>query len=130
MPATPRLSRPARLAAAALCCAAPAAAHHPGSHAYRQPDGRVRVEAVAQATDACTRLGAVRAVAPDGLAPVPGSAAATARLERRGDGPCATVVTAVRAEAVLDLDRDARQVLLYVLAPDGRVAATERLPIR
>ena len=118
------------LAAAILAAAAPAAAHHPGSHAYRQPDGRVRVEVVAQATDACIRVGAIRAGAPDGLAPVPGSAAATARLKRVGEGACATVMTAIRGEALLDLDRGARQVLLYVLSPDGKVAVTERLQMR
>jgi len=130
MPAQARLSRSALSAAAALAWAAPAAAHHPGSHAFRQPDGRVRVEVVAQATDACTRVGAIRAGGPDGIATVPGSAAVTTRLERPGQGPCAAVVTAARAEALLDLDRGARQVLLYVLAPDGRITATERLPIR
>jgi hypothetical protein len=118
------------LIAAVLAAAAPAAAHHPGSHAYRQPDGRVRVEVVAQATDACMRVGAIRAGAPDGLAPVPGSAAVTARLERQEAGACATLVTAARGEALLDLDRGARQVLLYVLGPDGRVSATERLQMR
>ncbi|HEX2552950.1 MAG TPA: hypothetical protein VHL98_04560 [Microvirga sp.] len=129
MSARPHLFRSVILAAA-LGAMGPAAAHHPGSHAYRQPDGRVRVEAVAQATDACIRIGSIRAGAPDGLAPVPGSAAVTARLERQGEGACAAIVTAVRAEALLDLDRSARQVLLYILAPDGKVAATERLQMR
>jgi hypothetical protein len=130
MPACQRLTRSALLVAAALAGASQVAAHHPGSHAYRQPDGRVRVEVVAQATDACIRVGEIRVGSPDGLAPVPGSAAVTARLERQGEGACATVVTAARGEALLALDRGARQVLLYVLGLDGKVSATERLQMR
>ena len=130
MPVDLRPFRFILLAAAVLASAATAAAHHPGSHAYRQPDGRVRVEVVAQATDACIRVGEIRVGSPDGLAPVPGSAAVTARLERRGEGACASVVTAARGEALLDLDRGARQVLLYILSPAGRVSATERLQMR
>ncbi len=124
------LPRPFLLAAAVLMAGGPALAHHPGSHAYRQPDGRVRVEVAAQATDACTRVAGVLPGTPAGLAPVPGSAPVVARLERQDAGPCATVVTAVEAEAVLDLGPGVRQILLYVTAPDGTVAATERLPIR
>jgi hypothetical protein len=124
------LLRPLVLAAAVLMDGGTALAHHPGSHAYRQPDGRVRVEVAAQATDACTRVATILPGTPAGVAPVPGSAAVVARLERRTAEPCATVVTAVKAEAVLDLGPGVRQILLYVTAPDGTVAATERLPIR
>jgi hypothetical protein len=118
------------LALAALLLAAPAFAHHPGSHATRQAEGRVMVEAVAMANDACTRIASVRSGAPPRVAPVPGSAPVTVQLERAGAGPCAAAVTAVRAEAALDLPRDARQILLYILAPDGSVVATERVPVR
>ena len=124
------LPQPFVLAAAVLMASGPALAHHPGSHAYRQPDGRVRVEVAAQATDACTRVAAILPGAPAGLASVPGSAPVTARLERQNAEPCTTVVTAVKTEAVLDLGPGVRQILLYVTGPDGTVAATERLPIR
>jgi hypothetical protein len=36
----------------------------------------------------------------------------------------------VHLKVMLDLPREARQLLLYVLAPDGSVAATERVPVR
>ena len=45
--------------------AGPALAHHPGSHATREADGRVRVEAVTVANDRCTALSPVTAGAPD-----------------------------------------------------------------
>jgi hypothetical protein len=118
------------LTLAALLLATPAFAHHPGSHATRQPDGRVIVEAVAMATDACTRIASLRSGPPAGVALVAGSAPVTAQLERAGAAPCAAVVTAVRVESSLDLPRDTRQILLYILAPDGSVAATERVPVR
>jgi hypothetical protein len=116
--------------AAALAFGPAALAHHPGSHATRRADGKVVVDVATLATDACTRIAAIRPGAPASLAPVPGSVPVTAQLERQGSGPCATVVTAVKAETALDLGRDARQILLYVVGPDGAVAATERVPIR
>ena len=107
----------------------PVLAHHPGSHAARDADGRVRLEVVVTAADACTTIAALSAGAPPGVAPVPGSAPVTARLQRPG-GACATVVTAVGAQGRLELGQDARQILLYVVGPDGAVASTERIPVQ
>ena len=107
----------------------PVLAHHPGSHAAREADGRVRLDVVVTAADACTTIAAVTAGAPSGVAPVPGSTPVTARLQRPG-GACATVVTAVRAEERLHLGQNVGQILLYVVGPDGAVASTERVPVQ
>jgi hypothetical protein len=117
------------LALASLLSGA-ALAHHPGSHAFRMPDGRVRVEVAAVANDGCTKLGSVRAAAPPAVSAVPGTAAVTAELVRAGTGPCAMMVSAVKTEAVLDLPAGLGQIMLYILAPDGTLASTERVPIR
>ena len=125
-----------RKAALLACLALPpfwsgaALAHHPGSHASRLPDGRVRVEVAAVATDGCTRIGRVRAAAPSSVSAVPGAAAVTAELVRAGAGPCTMAVVAVTSETVLDLAPGLRQIMLYILAPDGTLASTERVPIR
>jgi hypothetical protein len=113
----------------AVVWAAGALAHHPGSHAFRQADGRVRVEAVAMASDACTLIDGIRTGTPPGVAPPPGSAPVTVTLKQHGQ-MCAAVVTAVRAEALLDIPRGAAQILVYVQGADGSLAASERVPIR
>jgi hypothetical protein len=105
-----------------------APAHHPGSHASRQPDGRVRVQVVTRTADSCTDIADILVGPPPGLSAVPGSSPVTARLRRRS-GTCESVVTAVRAEQVLQVPQDVRQIHLFVAAPDGRVLATERVPI-
>ena len=116
---------------ASLLLASPGAlAHHPGSHANRLPDGRVRLEVATLATDACTRVGTVASGAPASVKAPPGAAPVTARLVREGSGACATVVTAAKSEVVLDLGRGASHVFLYILTPDGTVASTERVPVR
>ena len=125
-----------RKAALLACLALPpfwsgaALAHHPGSHASRLSDGRVRVEVAAVATDGCTRIERVRVAAPPSVSAVPGAAAVTAELVRAGAGPCTMAVVAVRSETVLDLAPGIRQIMLYILAPDGTLASTERVPIR
>lgn len=107
----------------------PALAHHPGSHAARLPDGRVKIEAYAMATDSCTRVGAIRPGTPAGVTPPPNLTPMTVRLERRGEA-CATVVTPVRVEAVLDVARSVKQIILYIESPDGSLAASERVPVQ
>jgi hypothetical protein len=106
-----------------------AAAHHPGSHANRQADGRVKLDAVAMASDTCTRIAGIRMGTPPAVTPPPGSAPATVQLRREGE-VCGAAVTAVRAEAVLDVPAGAKTILLYIQAPDGSLAASERVPIR
>lgn len=107
-----------------------ALAHHPGSHANRQPDGRVRVEVATLASDACTTLGPVKAGAPASVAPAPGAVPVTAQLLRSAGAVCATVVTRVASEAVFDGAPNERQIMLYIVGPDGAVASSERIPIR
>lgn len=114
----------------ALLLVTPAFAHHPGSHAERLSDGRVSLDAVATAADICIRIVEVQAGAPPGIAAVAGSAPVTVRLGRTGSASCTAALSAVHLKVMLDLPREARQLLLYVLAPDGSVAATERVPVR
>ena len=114
---------------AALVLSEPAHAHHPGSHASRSGDGRVRVEVVAPRADDCNAIEEIVAGAPPGLSAPSGSVPVTARLSRR-DGACSAGATVVRSERSLDLGPDARDIHLFVLAPDGSLAATERVPIR
>jgi hypothetical protein len=115
--------------AAAAAAYVSAQAHHPGSHADRQRDGRVRIDAVAMAPDACTTIAEIRLGAPSGVTPPPGSAPVTVRLKREGQ-VCAAVVTAVRGREILDVQRAAQQIHLYFQAPDGSLTSTERFPIR
>ena len=60
-----------------------AEAHHPGSHAVREKDGRVRVEVAAAAADSCTAIASVRNVAPPRVTPPPATAPVTVQLQRR-----------------------------------------------
>lgn len=117
------------VAAAAIAWGTGGHAHHPGSHATREPDGEVRVDAVAMAADACTTIGAIRIGTPPSITPAPGSEAVTVSLTREGEA-CAAVVTATRAEEVLQIAPEAKQILLYFLGPDGSLLSTERVPIR
>ena len=103
--------------------------HHPGSHATKQSDSRVRLEVVAGVSDTCTRVAEVRIGAPLGVTATAGSIPVTVRLGRQ-DGDCAAGVAAVRAEQVLDIGRETSLIHLYILAPDGSVASTERVPVR
>ncbi len=115
--------------ALAFVAATEAAAHHPGSHA-RRVSGAVEVEAVAVTTDSCTRAGALVAGAPAGQSPPPGSLSVTFRLERPADAVCAMVVGRAEGSARLPVTADATVVHLYIVASDGRLIATERVPIR
>jgi len=124
MSATGRLT----LVGLALALPTSAHAHHPGSHASRQPDGRVQIQVVTTTADSCTDIADVLVGPPPGLSAVPESFPVTVRLKRRG-GTCESVVTAVRARQVLQVPQDMRQIHLFVAAPDGRVLATERVPI-
>jgi hypothetical protein len=114
---------------AALLAAGAAQAHHPGSHAARQADGRVRIEAVAVTPDPCSTIAEIRPGPPPAVTAPAGSAAVTVRLKREGEA-CAAAVSAARSETVLDIPASARQILLYVVAPDGSPASSERVPIR
>jgi hypothetical protein len=121
-----------RLIAALLSTvlAAEAAAHHPGSHARRQEDGTVALEASVVAGDACTRIGSVSAGPPPGVAGVAGLAAVTARLEREGSGACPDTASLLKSEVRVSLPARERQIILYILAPDGTLVGSERVPVR
>ena len=112
-----------------LALATTADAHHPGSHASRREDGRVSVDVVATVADSCTGVAEVGLGTPPGVVPPPGSTPVTVRLRRDG-GPCAAGAAVVRSDYVLEPGADVRQIHLYVLSPDGSLAATERIPVR
>ena len=120
--------RPTALVVLALVLSTSAHAHHPGSHANRQRDGHVRVQVVITTADSCTDIAEVVVGPPPGLSSVPGSSPVTARLRRRG-GRCESLVTILRAEQVLQVGQEVRQIHLFVSDPDGGVLATERVPI-
>jgi hypothetical protein len=117
------------LAAAVTLFPLAALAHHPGSHATREGGNRVRVEAVALATDDCTRIETIRPGAPPVVKAPSGLTPVTARL-RRGGGACVAAAAAVRGEQVLDLPTGVQQILLYVEGPDGALMSSERVPVQ
>ena len=105
-----------------------ASAHHPGSHAARQPDGRVRLEVVATVPDTCTRIADIAAGSPSGVAAAPGTAPVTVRLVR-SEGACEAQVGALDTSWSLDAPGRIGTIMVYVLGTDGTLAATERVPI-
>lgn len=125
------LSCPALLAAllALVLATAETLAHHPGSHAERLRDGRVRLEAAAVVPDACTTIEAIERGAPPTAQPPPGAEPVTVRLGRPEGASCAAVITAARRETTLAIPAGAKVLHLFIVGPDG-LRATERVPIR
>lgn len=113
----------------AILAGVQALAHHPGSHAERLPDGRVRVDVTATVPDTCTRIASVQAGLPEGVRAVAGTLPVTIRLARPADAVCATQVRALREQAVLAMP-SGNMLMLYVVGQDGAVAGSERVPIR
>jgi hypothetical protein len=109
---------------------AEAVAHHPGSHASRRSDGQIRLDVAANLTDSCTTIASVSRGAPPNAQPPSGADPVLVRLQRPAEAVCAQVVRTARAETVLDTPRGIAALHLFHLAADGRVAATERVPIR
>ena len=107
-----------------------ASRHHPGSHAVRQGDGRVRVEAVAlRRRTLCSTIAEIRPGPPPVNRRAGRQRGRHGRLRRDGRGLRRRGLAA-RAEAILALPTGAGQVLIYIMAPDGSLAASERVPIR
>jgi hypothetical protein len=117
------------LGALATAWALPAAAHHPGSHATRLPDGRVELE-VATVGDGCTSMGPIAPGLPAGVSPPPGAAPVTARLARPAGTVCTMIAKPVRGEAVLRLPPATAAIHVFIVGPDGAVQSTERVPVR
>ncbi len=109
---------------------AEAVAHHPGSHANRQGDGRVRLDVAANVTDGCTTIAAARRGVPPNAQRPTGADPVVVELRRPAEAMCAQVVRTARAEAMLDTPPGLTALHLFMLAGDGRVTATERVPIR
>jgi hypothetical protein len=108
-----------------------AEAHHPGSHAVREKDGRVRVEVAAAAADSCTAIASVRNVAPPRVTPPPATAPVTVQLQRSGGAArCTAGPIVLRADWRIEIAEGVRYLHLYILTPDGTVASTERVPLR
>jgi hypothetical protein len=80
----------------AIATAAETLAHHPGSHAARQGDGRVRLDVSTVVPDTCMAVASVERGTPASVQAPRGAEPVTARLERPAELICATVVTAVR----------------------------------
>ena len=106
-----------------------ALAHHPGSHAVRETEGRVRLAFATAAADTCTTVQSVTIGAPASVRPVGGSTPVTVRLQRPPGALCATMVSALHEEVALEVPASANLLLVYIVAPDGRVTASERVPI-
>lgn len=109
---------------------ADALAHHPGSHAARRPDGRVALDLAANVTDGCTTVAAVKRGTPPAAQAPAGADPVVVQLQRPAEAICTQVVRTVRSEAMLDTPSGVGALHLFTLAPDGRVVATERVPIR
>jgi hypothetical protein len=124
--------KPFRLAllglASALLQTSSAMAHHPGSHASRLPDGRVKLE-VGTSGDGCTTVGAISAGVPAGVSAPPGASPVTVRLNRPPETVCTMELKPVAGEAVLVLPAAVRAIHVFILGQDGTVRATERVPI-
>jgi hypothetical protein len=116
-------------AALAALVAAPAAAHHPGSHAGRLPDGRVKLD-VATVGDGCTSMGTIAPGLPGGVSAPPGAAPVTAQLDRPREAVCTMVAKPVTGEAFLDLPVGTGAIHLFIVGPEGAVRSTERVPVR
>ena len=89
----------------------------------------MRLDVATAVPDACTTIAAVEKGAPPSVQPPRGAEPVTVRLERPAGLACATVVTAVRREAVLEIPPDIATLHLFIVGPEG-VRATERVPIR
>ena len=108
-----------------------AEAHHPGSHASREKNGQVRIDIAAATTDSCLAVGTVRNVAPPRVSAAPASAPVTVQLQRStGSAPCRTTPTVVRAERRLEIAAGVQQLHLFILAPEGTILSTERVPLQ
>jgi hypothetical protein len=106
------------------------AADRPVTRAQRLGDGQVKIEAAARAFDGCTFIGSVVHGAPrDQETPI-ASYPVTVRLKRLEGQSCTQVVRVVRADAAFDIPETARMVHVFVLAPDGTLATTQRAPIQ
>jgi hypothetical protein len=105
-------------------------AHHPGSHATRKGPGTVWLEAVATISDGCTTIGSVALGAPAGVAAPPSSEPVTIRLVRPQGAVCTQALGSARNESTLPVPAARASLHLFVVAPDGRVVSSERVPIR
>jgi hypothetical protein len=72
----------------------------------------------------------MRVGTPPNVAAPPGATPVTAQVERTGSTGCKSAATAIRAERLLAIEPDVRQIHLYVVGPDGAVVSTERVPLR
>jgi hypothetical protein len=107
-----------------------AGAHHPGSHAVRQGDGRIAVDIAALGSDSCVTIGSIAPGRPSGASGGGEALPVTVRLTKAGSGQaCAQAIRPITGKTMLDPARDRRHVFIYVVAPDGQIQSTERVPI-
>jgi hypothetical protein len=113
----------------AIATAAETLAHHPGSHAARQRDGRVRLDVSTVVPDTCMAVASVErgtpasVQAPRGAEHGHGAPRTAGRTDMRdsGHGRAAVVVLAIPPEA--------KTLHLFIGGPDG-IRAMGRVPIR
>jgi hypothetical protein len=108
-----------------------AGAHHPGSHAVRQADGRIALDIATVGSDSCVTIGSIAPGRPPGASGGGEALPVTVRLTKAGGGQaCAQAIRQITGKTVLDPARDRRHIFIYVVAPDGQVQSTERVPIK
>jgi hypothetical protein len=106
-------------------------AHHPGSHAFRQGDGRVKLESVVTVPDGCTFIGAVTTGTPSGQTAPPDAYPITVKLRRSDAGSaCTMALKVLKDDSMLSVPAGQARLHLFVVAADGKLASTERVPIR
>ena len=104
-------------------------AHHPGSHAVRVDDQRVRLTAVVTVADTCTDIAGLTPVAHAGATSPGGARPVTVRLSRDAGGACAPALTVRKLTGEIPAAAPAALLHLYVVAADGKLLSTERVRI-
>ena len=118
------------LALAVGLMALEAVAHHPGSHAARLAERRVRLDVAVNVADGCTTIGAIRRGVPAGVQAPASADPVSVQLQRPPEAMCTQAIRTLRAEAVFNTLETIGAFHVFTIAPDGRVTATERVPIR
>ncbi len=115
----------------AILFTASAFAHHPGSHAWRQSDGRVKLETVvAGPASECIMIGTVTTGTPAGHAAPAEVFPVSVRLRDMSDGKsCKLSVRTMKDETLLVVPPTMKRLHLFVVAATGQIASTERVTI-
>jgi hypothetical protein len=115
----------------AILITASAFAHHPGSHAWRLGDGRVKLETVvAGPSSECIMIGTVTTGTPAGHAAPAEAFPVSVRLRDMSDGKaCKLALRTLKDETLLVIPPTIKRLHLFVVAATGQIASTERVII-